>query len=154
MCLLADHVGQVEDGGGDVGSEGVGDVGQQALDRALAGDESLHAEADKGDHREAAVLDLLHFHLWGVHAHGVEGELVDEARLQRELFRSQRTHDGFAESAQCTKKHANVDEGDVQSCWTLKANLIQPSCFVLFARVIYHCEQHKQEEGSTTSLKQ
>jgi hypothetical protein len=55
---LADHVGQVQQVGGDVVAEGVRHVVEQALNRPLAGDERLHGEADKGNHREAAVLDL------------------------------------------------------------------------------------------------
>jgi hypothetical protein len=33
-------------------------------------------------HGKAAVLQLLDLHVLAVHARGVEGELVDEARLQ------------------------------------------------------------------------
>lgn len=35
----------------------------QVLDRALAGDDGLHEEAEVGEHGEAAILDLLHLEL-------------------------------------------------------------------------------------------
>ena len=43
----------------------------------------LAGTATRGTHHgEAAILDLLDLVLWGVHARGVKGERVDEARLQ------------------------------------------------------------------------
>lgn len=41
-----------------------------------------HQSADCTHHGKAAVLQLLDLHVLAVHARGVEGELVDEARLQ------------------------------------------------------------------------
>ena len=40
-----------------------GDVLSPVLNGALAGDNGLHEEAEHGEHREAAVLDLLHLEL-------------------------------------------------------------------------------------------
>ena len=38
-------------------------VGGPVLNKALAGDGSLHAVAEHGEHRQTAVPDLLHFQL-------------------------------------------------------------------------------------------
>jgi hypothetical protein len=58
ISLLADHSGEVEEVGGDVEAEGVGDV-----------------------------LDLLELHLGGVEANRVEGELLHETRLHSTMHR-------------------------------------------------------------------
>jgi hypothetical protein len=58
--LAGDEVGGVSPG---VVVDGVGDVVGEVLEGALAGDYSLHEEAEHGEHGEAAVLDLLHLEL-------------------------------------------------------------------------------------------
>jgi hypothetical protein len=45
--------------------DGVGDVVEEVLDGALAGDDGLHEEAEHGEHGKAAVLELLHLELGG-----------------------------------------------------------------------------------------
>jgi hypothetical protein len=42
----------------------------------------LHSEANERHHSQATVLDLINGVLGRVQAHGVEGERVNEARLQ------------------------------------------------------------------------
>lgn len=42
-----------------------------------------HHTARLTHHGKAAVLQLLDLHILAVHARGVKGELVDEARLQK-----------------------------------------------------------------------
>jgi hypothetical protein len=78
-CLLSDNGREVKEVCGDVEPEGVGDVGEEAFQWALAGDEGLHNVCHERDHRKAAVLDLLELHFWGVQADGVEGELLHQA---------------------------------------------------------------------------
>lgn len=60
---LANGVGKIKDGGGDVGAEGVGQVRCQALDGALASGKRLHGKADESNHRKAAVLDCMGAHI-------------------------------------------------------------------------------------------
>jgi hypothetical protein len=71
-------------GGESVVDQRVGQVVSQVLERALAGDNSLHEEASHGEHSQAAVLELLHLELGeriGIigEAQGVEGTTGVEA---------------------------------------------------------------------------
>merc|ERR1712146_437212 len=50
-------------GASDVVPEGVGEVLRPVGEGALLGDARLHGEPEHRDHREAAVLDLLHLQL-------------------------------------------------------------------------------------------
>mmetsp|Transcript_28772 Transcript_28772/g.51459 ORF Transcript_28772/g.51459 Transcript_28772/m.51459 type:complete len:307 (-) Transcript_28772:121-1041(-) len=68
-------------GGVNVVVPGVGNVRLEALDGSHATDGGLGGEAQEGEHGEAAVLQLLHLGLVGLHAHGVEGEGAQEAAL-------------------------------------------------------------------------
>ena len=71
----------MHDVGGHVAAERIGDVVLEGGDRALTVDDSLADDAEEGNHGEAAVLDLLHSHRVGVHAHGIKGEVLVDAGL-------------------------------------------------------------------------